>query len=108
MASLAGKVTVSESPKLLAGTGKDQVHLLVVVNTTRACAAVQLQHRQGRARLRRRAARSRRARREAVLPRRQEGPRADPRAYPKAIAGSSSTPRHAQPGYAEARRSPPS
>jgi F-type H+-transporting ATPase subunit gamma len=34
MASLAGKVSVSESsPKLLAGTGKDQVHMLVLVNT---------------------------------------------------------------------------
>jgi F-type H+-transporting ATPase subunit gamma len=34
MASLAGKVTVSEnSPKLLAGTGKDEVHLLVVANS---------------------------------------------------------------------------
>jgi F-type H+-transporting ATPase subunit gamma len=34
MASLAGKVTVSgSSPKLLAGTGADQRHLLVVVNT---------------------------------------------------------------------------
>jgi F-type H+-transporting ATPase subunit gamma len=34
MASLAGKVTVSgSSPKLLAGTGSDQRHLLVVVNT---------------------------------------------------------------------------
>jgi F-type H+-transporting ATPase subunit gamma len=34
MASLASKVSVGEhSPKLLAGTGKDQVHLLVLVNT---------------------------------------------------------------------------
>src|SRR6185312_3370513 len=34
MASLAGKISVSEnSPKLLAGTGKDQVHLLVLVTT---------------------------------------------------------------------------
>jgi F-type H+-transporting ATPase subunit gamma len=34
MGSLAGKVTVSESsPKLLAGTGSDQVHLLVVANS---------------------------------------------------------------------------
>jgi F-type H+-transporting ATPase subunit gamma len=34
MGSLASKVTVSESsPKLLAGTGKDQVHLLVVANS---------------------------------------------------------------------------
>ena len=34
MGSLAGKVTVSESsPRLLAGTGKDQVHLLVVANS---------------------------------------------------------------------------
>jgi F-type H+-transporting ATPase subunit gamma len=34
MGSIAGKVTVSESsPKLLAGTGKDQIHLLVVANS---------------------------------------------------------------------------
>ena len=34
MGSLAGKITVSEnSPKLLAGTGKDQIHLLVVANS---------------------------------------------------------------------------
>ena len=34
MGSLSSKVTVSEnSPKLLAGTGKDQVHLLVVTNS---------------------------------------------------------------------------
>jgi len=36
MGSLAGKVTVSgSSPKLLAGTGKDDVHLLVVANSDR-------------------------------------------------------------------------
>lgn len=34
MGSIAAKITVSEnSPKLLAGTGKDQVHLLVVANS---------------------------------------------------------------------------
>jgi F-type H+-transporting ATPase subunit gamma len=33
MASLAGKVSGSSAPKLLAGTGADQRHLLVVVNT---------------------------------------------------------------------------
>jgi F-type H+-transporting ATPase subunit gamma len=34
MASIGSKVTVSESsPKLLSGTGKDQVHLLVVANS---------------------------------------------------------------------------
>jgi F-type H+-transporting ATPase subunit gamma len=34
MASLASRIVVSEnSPKLLAGTGKDQVHLLVVANS---------------------------------------------------------------------------
>jgi F-type H+-transporting ATPase subunit gamma len=39
MASLASKVTVSESsPKLLAGTGKDQVHLLVVANSDKGLA----------------------------------------------------------------------
>lgn len=39
MASLAGKVSVSESsPKLLAGTGKDQVHLLVVATSERGLA----------------------------------------------------------------------
>ncbi len=36
MASLAGKVTVDEnSPKLLAGTGKDQIHLIVVATSDR-------------------------------------------------------------------------
>jgi F-type H+-transporting ATPase subunit gamma len=39
MASLAGKIIVGpESPKLLAGTGKDQVHLLVVVTSERGLA----------------------------------------------------------------------
>jgi F-type H+-transporting ATPase subunit gamma len=39
MASLASKVTVSESsPKLLAGTGKDQVHLLIVTTSERGLA----------------------------------------------------------------------
>ncbi|WP_375395357.1 F0F1 ATP synthase subunit gamma [uncultured Sphingomonas sp.] len=39
MASLASKVTVSESsPKLLGGTGKDQVQLLVVVTSERGLA----------------------------------------------------------------------
>ena len=39
MASLASKVDVSESsPKLLAGTGKDQVHLLVVATSERGLA----------------------------------------------------------------------
>jgi F-type H+-transporting ATPase subunit gamma len=39
MASLASKVTVSAaSPKLLAGTGKDQVHLIVVATSERGLA----------------------------------------------------------------------
>ncbi len=39
MASLASKVTVSESsPKLLAGTGKDLIHLLVVATSERGLA----------------------------------------------------------------------
>jgi F-type H+-transporting ATPase subunit gamma len=39
MSSLASKVTVSESsPKLLAGTGKDQVHLIVVATSERGLA----------------------------------------------------------------------
>jgi len=39
MASLASKVTISEnSPKLLAGTGSDQVHLLVVANSDKGLA----------------------------------------------------------------------
>jgi len=39
MSSLAAKVTVSESsPKLLAGTGKDQVHLVVVATSERGLA----------------------------------------------------------------------
>jgi F-type H+-transporting ATPase subunit gamma len=39
MASLAGKATISDqSPKLLAGTGKDQTHLLVVCTSDRGLA----------------------------------------------------------------------
>ncbi len=39
MANLASKVTVSESsPKLLAGTGRDQVHLLVIATANRGLA----------------------------------------------------------------------
>jgi F-type H+-transporting ATPase subunit gamma len=39
MASLAAKVTVSESsPKLLAGTGKDQTHLLIIATSERGLA----------------------------------------------------------------------
>ena len=39
MGSLAGKITVSEnSPRLLAGTGGDQVHLLVVANSDKGLA----------------------------------------------------------------------
>ena len=39
MASLAAKVSVSESsPKLLAGTGKDQVHLLIIATSERGLA----------------------------------------------------------------------
>ena len=39
MASIASKVTVSEnSPKLLAGTGNDQIHLLVVANSDKGLA----------------------------------------------------------------------
>jgi F-type H+-transporting ATPase subunit gamma len=39
MASLASKVSVSESsPKLLAGTGKDQVHLIIVATSERGLA----------------------------------------------------------------------
>lgn len=39
MASIASRVTVSESsPKLLAGTGKDQIHLLVVANSDKGLA----------------------------------------------------------------------
>src|SRR6478609_4137666 len=39
MASLASKITVGpESPKLLAGTGKDDIHLLVVATSERGLA----------------------------------------------------------------------
>ena len=39
MANLASRVTISESsPKLLAGTGKDQVHLIVVATSERGLA----------------------------------------------------------------------
>ncbi|MBX9645207.1 MAG: F0F1 ATP synthase subunit gamma [Novosphingobium sp.] len=104
MGSIASKVTVSESsPKLLAGTGKDQVHLLVVANSDKGlCGAFNsnivkaaliearrleaagktvlfyLVGRKGRAVIR--------------------------RAYPKAILASFDTTAVREPGYAEAEK----
>ena len=102
MGSIASKVTVSESsPKLLAGTGKDQVHLLVVANSDKglcgafnsnivkaALAAARELESQGKTVLFYLVGRKGRA----VIR----------RAYPKAILASFDTSTVREPGYAEA------
>jgi F-type H+-transporting ATPase subunit gamma len=104
MGSIASKVTVSESsPKLLAGTGKDQVHLLVVANSDKGlCGAFN----------------SNIVKAALVEARRLEaagktvlfylvgrkGRAVIRRAYPKAILASYDTTAVREPGYAEAEK----
>lgn len=104
MGSIASKVTVSESsPKLLAGTGKDQIHLLVVANSDKGlCGAFN----------------SNIVKAALVEARRLEaagktvlfylvgrkGRAVIRRAYPKAILASYDTTAVREPGYAEAEK----
>lgn len=104
MGSIASKVTVSESsPKLLAGTGKDQVHLLVVANSDKGlCGAFN----------------SNIVKAALVEARRLEaagktvlfylvgrkGRAVIRRAYPKAILANYDTTAVREPGYAEAEK----
>jgi F-type H+-transporting ATPase subunit gamma len=104
MGSLASKVTVSESsPKLLAGTGKDQVHLLVVANSDKGLAGA-FNSNIVKAALT--TARSLEAQGKTVLFYLvgRKGRAVIRRAYPKAILASFDTTDVRNPGYAEAER----
>ncbi len=102
MGSIAGKVTVSESsPKLLAGTGKDQVHLLVVANSDKGlCGA--FNSNVVKAALS--AARELEGQGKTVLFYLigRKGRAVIRRAYPKAVLASFDTTSVREPGYAEA------
>ena len=102
MASIAGKVTVSESsPKLLAGTGKDQVHLLVVANSDKGlCGAFN----SNIVKVAMIAARELEGQGKTVLFYLvgRKGRAVIRRAYPKAILASYDTTASREPGYAEA------
>jgi F-type H+-transporting ATPase subunit gamma len=102
MASIASKVTVSEnSPKLLSGTGKDQVHLLVVANSDKGLCGAFNSNIVKAALI---AARGLEAEGKTVqfylIGR--KGRAVIRRAYPKAIVASFDTTGVREPGYAEA------
>jgi F-type H+-transporting ATPase subunit gamma len=104
MASLASKVVVSEnSPKLLAGTGRDQVHLLVVANSDKGLAGA-FNSNIVKAALT--SARDLEARGKTVLFYLvgKKGRAVIRRNYPKAILQMFDTTDVREPGYAEAER----
>ncbi|NCU10563.1 MAG: F0F1 ATP synthase subunit gamma [Sphingomonadaceae bacterium] len=102
MASIAGKITVSESsPKLLAGTGKDQVHLLVVANSDKGLCGAFNSNIVKAALV---TARELEAQGKTVLFYLvgRKGRAVIRRVYPKAILASFDTTSVREPGYAEA------
>ena len=102
MGSIASKVTVSESsPKLLAGTGKDQVHLLVVANSDKGLCGAFNSNIVKAALV---AARELEAQGKTVLFYLvgRKGRAVIRRAYPKAILASFDTSTVREAGYAEA------
>ena len=102
MGSIASKVTVSESsPKLLAGTGKDQVHLLVVANSDKGLCGAFNSNIVKAALV---AARDLEAQGKTVLFYLvgRKGRAVIRRAYPKAILASFDTSTVREAGYAEA------
>lgn len=102
MGSIAGKVTVSESsPKLLAGTGKDQVHLLVVANSDKGLCGAFNSNIVKAALV---TARELEAQGKTVLFYLvgRKGRAVIRRVYPKAILASFDTTSVREPGYAEA------
>lgn len=104
MGSLGGKVTVSESsPKLLAGTGKDQVHLLVVANSDKGLAGAFNSNIVKAAMV---AARELEAAGKTVLFYLigRKGRAVIRRAYPKAVLAMFDTTEVREPGFAEAGR----
>ena len=104
MGSLASKVTVSESsPKLLAGTGKDQVHLLVVANSDKGLCGAFNSNIVKAALLK---ARALEADGKTVLFYLvgRKGRAVIRRNYPKAVLASFDTTEVREPGYAEAEK----
>ena len=104
MGSLASKITVSESsPRLLAGTGKDQVHLLVVANSDKGLCGAFNANIVKAARLK---AQELQAQGKTVLFYLvgRKGRAVIRREYPKAILAMFDTSDVREPGYAEAER----
>ena len=104
MASIASKVTVSESsPKLLSGTGKDQVHLLVVANSDKGLCGAFNSNIVKAALV---AARRLEAEGKTVLFYLvgRKGRAVIRRAYPKAVLAMFDTTDVREPGYAEAEK----
>ena len=102
MASIASKVTVSEhSPRLLAGTGKDQVHLLVVANSDKGLCGAFNSNIVKAALVEARALEAAGKTVQFYLVGRK-GRAVIRRAYPKAILASFDTTAVREPGYEEA------
>ncbi|MEQ1542484.1 MAG: F0F1 ATP synthase subunit gamma [Novosphingobium sp.] len=102
MASIASKVTISESsPKLLAGTGKDQVHLLVVANSDKGLCGAFNSNIVKAALIEARSLEAAGKTVQFYLVGRK-GRAVIRRAYPKAILASFDTTGSREPGYAEA------
>ncbi|WP_374529589.1 F0F1 ATP synthase subunit gamma [Novosphingobium sp.] len=104
MGSLAAKITVSESsPKLLAGTGKDQVHLLVVANSDKGLCGAFNSNIVKAALV---AARDLEAQGKTVLFYLvgRKGRAVIRRNYPKAVLASFDTTEVREPGYGEAEK----
>jgi F-type H+-transporting ATPase subunit gamma len=106
MASLASKVQVGEgSPKLLAGTGKDQVHLLVVANSDRGlCGAFNANIvKAAKAKAQELIAQGKTVKFYLIG---RKGRPAIRRDFPNAIVGTSTPPPCAKPALPKPRRSP--
>ena len=104
MASLASKVVISEnSPKLLAGTGKDDVHLLVVANSDKGLAGAFNANivRAALARASELGAQGKQVRFYLIG---RKGRAPIRRAYPKGIAQHFDTTAIREPGYEEAEQ----
>ncbi|MEQ1495014.1 MAG: F0F1 ATP synthase subunit gamma [Novosphingobium sp.] len=104
MASIGSKVTVSESsPKLLSGTGKDQVHLLVVANSDKGLCGAFNSNIVKAALV---AARALEAEGKTVLFYLvgRKGRAVIRRAYPKAVLAMFDTTDVREPGYSEAEK----